>query len=343
MKKLLYSTYTIFGLSAIFAQDPHFSQYDMTPGMLNPAMAGANHDIQAFTAYRNQWNSVGYAFQTMYASADVRLIPNKRIPKGFWGLGIQFMNDVAGGARMTNNNLALNLAYHIILSPGHTLGLGVNSGVGFNSISGTNGRWASQYDGVQYNMLIPSGEQFNAATYSIFDLGAGLLYTYRKNEMYMTKNDSRLLNIGFSAYHLNRPQHSFVDRDVAKLPIRFVGFASMVYGISESRLTVEPGAYVQNQGRAFDVYAGSMVKYALQDQSTRTTAYEASAAGLGLYYRNFDALVARMSYEHFGFRLSMAYDFNISSLARASRGFGGFEIALRWTVDDPYTEKRIRK
>lgn len=343
MKKRLLAAYTIFGFSALFAQDPHFSQNEFVPGVINPALVGANHDIQAYTSYRNQWNSVGYAFQTMYASADVRIIPDKRIPKGYWGLGIMFMNDVAGGARMTNNNLALNLAYHILLKEGHTFGLGVNTGVGFNSISGTNGRWASQYDGVQYNMLIPSGEQFNAATYSIFDVGAGLLYTYKKKEMYMTKNDARRLNIGLSAYHLNRPQHSFVDRDVAKLPIRFVAFASLVYGISESRLTVEPAAYVQNQGRAFDVYAGSMVKYALQDQSTRTTAYESSAVGLGLFYRNFDAVSTRMSYEHFGFRLSFAYDFNISSLARASRGLGGFEIGLRWTVDDPYTEKRIKK
>jgi hypothetical protein len=159
----------------------------------------------------------------------------------------------------------------------------------------------------------------------------------------MTKNDSRQLNIGVSAYHLNRPQHSFIDRDVAKLPIRFVGFANMVYGIDDTRLVVEPGVYYQQQGRARDILAGSMVKYVLRDQSARTTAYEASMVGLGLFYRNFDALVARMSYEQFGFKLSLGYDFNISSLARASRGFGGFEIGLRWTLDDPFTATRIKK
>lgn len=343
MKKFLFSVFALTGFTAILAQDPHFSQNDFVPAFINPALVGANHDIQANSAYRNQWNSFGEAFQTTYLSAEMRVIPNKRIPKGYWGLGVVFTNDVAGSARMTNSAVGLNAAYHILLQEGHTFGLGVNSGFAFNSISGSNGRWASQFDGVEYNMLIPSGEQFNAATYSVFDIGAGLLYTYKKKEMYMTKNDSRQINIGASAYHLNRPQHSFVDRDVAKLPMRFVGFVQMVYGLNDTRLVLEPGAYYMQQGRARDILVGSMVKYIIQDQSARTTAYDASAVGLGLFYRNFDALVARMSYEQFGFKLSLGYDFNISSLARASRGFGGFEIGLRWHIDDPYTPTRIKK
>lgn len=343
MKKLLFSIYAMLGTTCLFAQDPHFSQYDLTPSMISPALAGANHDIQANTAYRNQWNSVGYAFQTTYMSAEVRIIPDKRIPKGYWGMGIAFLNDAAGSARMTQNALGLNFAYHILLQEGHTFGLGLNTGVAFNSISGTNGRWASQFDGVEYNMIIPSGEQFSAVTYSVFDVGAGLLYTFNKKEAYMTKNDSRRVNAGISAYHLNRPQHSFIDRDVAKLPIRYVGFFNMVYGLDNTKLVVEPGVYYQQQGKARDILAGSMLKYVLKDQSARTTAYEASMIGLGLFYRNFDALVARMSYEQFGFKLSLGYDFNISSLARASRGFGGFEIGLRWTLDDPFTATRIKK
>jgi type IX secretion system PorP/SprF family membrane protein len=343
MKKLLLSLgFTgLVGLS--FAQDPHFSQPEMAPSMLNPALAGANYDIQANVAYRNQWNSVGYAFQTMYASADMRIVSDKRQPKGYFGLGIAFMNDVAGGARLTNNEIKLNLAYHIILDKGHTLGLGVNSGFGFHSISGTNGRWASQFDGVQYNMLTPSGESFQAANFSFFDLGAGLLYSFKKKEYYMTKNDSRQVNIGFSAYHVTRPQHSFVDKSVARLPMRFVGFANVSYGLDNTNLLIEPGVYYMQQGKARDILVGSDVRYVLRDKSQRTTAYQISTFGLGLYYRNFDALFIRGSYEYFGFKISLGYDFNISSLATASRGLGGFELALRWTIDDPFVETRIKK
>jgi type IX secretion system PorP/SprF family membrane protein len=343
MKNFFASIYISLGITCLFAQDPHFSQNEMIPALMNPALVGANHDIQANSAYRNQWNSVGEPFKTTYLSAELRVYPNKRIPKGFWGLGVVFMNDVGGSARITNNNLGLNFAYHLLLQPGHTLGLGINTAVGFYSISGTNGRWASQFDGVQYNMLIPSGEAFNAANFSFFDLGAGLLYTFRKKEMYLTKNDSRQINIGASAYHINRPQQSFVDRDVARLPIRLVGFANMIYGIDNTRIVVEPGVYYQQQGKARDLLVGSMVKYVVQNESIRTTAFTSSAVGMGVFYRNLDAVVARLSYENFGFKLSLGYDFNISSLVRASGGFGGFEIGLRWLIDDPYTPTRIKK
>jgi len=343
MKKSLFA-FIFCGLVAVSrAQDPHFSQMEMVPSALNPALVGANFDLQANVAYRNQWNSVGYAYQTTSGSVDLRLVSDKRNPRGYFGFGLAFMNDVAGGARITNNNLALNVAYHVILEKGHTLGLGVNSGFGFNSVSGTNGRWASQFDGVQYNMLLPSGEFFQAENYSFFDLGAGLLYSFNKKEYYMTKNDSRRVNIGFSAYHLTRPQHSFVDKSVARLPMRFVGFANVSYGVDNTNLLIEPGVYYQQQGKARDILVGTDVRYVLRDKSQRTTAYSVSTFGLGLFYRNFDAMIARMSYEVYGFKVSLGYDFNISSLSSASRGLGGFEIALRWTLDDPFVETRIRK
>jgi len=97
------------------------------------------------------------------------------------------------------------------------------------------------------------------------------------------------------------------------------------------------------QGKARDILLGSDVRYILKDKSQRTTAFNVQTFGMGLFYRNFDALFVRASYEHYGFKLSLGYDFNISTLATASRGLGGFELALRWTIDDPFVETRIKK
>lgn len=342
MKKTLLFTLLNLSVAFAFGQDPHFSQMDLVPGALNPALAGANYDAQVHSLYRNQWNSVGYAFQTTTIAADLRLVSNQRNPSGYFGIGVNFMNDVAGGARLTNNTLGINFAYHLRLEKNHYLGLGTNFGFGFNSISGTNGRWASQFDGVEYNMLIPSGENFQAATYSVFDIGAGMLYTYKKREVYMTKNDTRHVNIGFSAYHLTRPQHSFVDEAVARMPIRFAGFVKVAYGLDNSNLILEPGVYYNHQGRTRDLLIGSDLRYILQDKSKRTNHFEISTVGFGVYYRALDALIARMSYEYSGFRASIAYDFNVSPLARSSKTFGGFEIGLSWIIDD-LIDDRLKK
>src|SRR5690606_40982666 len=55
------------------AQDIHFSQMGYSPLTLNPALAGANYDLQVNVNYRNQWNSVAVPFQTIGASVDTRL------------------------------------------------------------------------------------------------------------------------------------------------------------------------------------------------------------------------------------------------------------------------------
>ena len=342
MKKIICCSLIFLCLSSAYGQDPHFSQMDLVPGNLNPALAGANYDAQVHSLYRNQWNSVGYAFQTTTVAADLRLVTDRRNPRGYFGIGVNFMNDVAGSARMTNNALGVNFAYHLRLENNHYLGLGTNFGFAYSSVSGTNGRWASQFDGVEYNMLIPSGENFQAATYSTFDIGAGMVYTYKKREVYMTKNDTRHVNIGFAAYHLNRPQHSFIDQSVARMPIRFAGFVKVAYGIDNSNLIVEPGLYYNHQGRTRDLLIGSDLRYILQDKSQRTNHSQISTLGFGVYYRALDALVARMSYEYSGFRASIAYDFNISPLSRSSKTFGGFEIGLSWIIDN-LIDDRLKK
>ena len=66
----------IVGLSAlnfVSAQDIHFSQMGYSPLTLNPALAGANYDLQVNANYRSQWNSVAEPFQTVAVSADTRL------------------------------------------------------------------------------------------------------------------------------------------------------------------------------------------------------------------------------------------------------------------------------
>lgn len=72
------------------AQDVHFSGMDFSPLTLNPAMAGANYDLQANVNYRTQWNTVATPFQTMAASADMRLNANKRNSSGHLAAGVNY-------------------------------------------------------------------------------------------------------------------------------------------------------------------------------------------------------------------------------------------------------------
>lgn len=89
MNKLLLTFSVIwFFIFSVDAQDVHFSNMEQSPLTLNPALAGANHDIQAIINYRTQWNTVGAPFQTIAASADMRLNSNKRSKNGHLAVGL---------------------------------------------------------------------------------------------------------------------------------------------------------------------------------------------------------------------------------------------------------------
>ncbi|MCO5259826.1 MAG: PorP/SprF family type IX secretion system membrane protein [Crocinitomicaceae bacterium] len=328
------------------AQDIHFSQMSYSPLTLNPGLAGANYDLTTTLSFRSQWNSVAEPFQTVAFSVDSRLnAKKKRNKKAHFAAGINFFNDRAGEAKVITNNANLHLSTHIILDYGHTLGLGLYGGWLQRTLNPNGGRWANQYDGMQYNEQFSSGETFNTLSFSNFDTGAGLVYTfYNGRESRIAANDSKMINIGFAAYHLNRPGYSFVDKKQERLYMRFSAFANASFGIRNTHVLVEPGVYFHNQGNARELFFGMYWKYILKGESHITNFVQQTMVGVGLFCRNQDALVIKAMFEWNGIGIGFAYDFNLfNSMVKMSKSRGGIEVALRWVVPDLYkSSSRIK-
>src|SRR5690554_4234681 len=111
-----------FSITNAKSQDIHFSQMAMSPLTLNPALTGAVYDFQANVNYRNQWLTVGEAYQTISASADTKLNFNyKHNKKAYFAVGVDFYHDRAGLVTVASNNFNLHLATHIVLTEHSTL------------------------------------------------------------------------------------------------------------------------------------------------------------------------------------------------------------------------------
>lgn len=337
MNRLILVVALIFPV-VLSAQDIHFSQMGYSPLTLNPALAGANFDVQVNLNYRNQWNSVAVPFQTVGASADMRLnARNKRQKKAFVALGVNFFNDMSGESRITTNNANLHFATHVKMGDGHTLGAGLYGGWAQRSIDISSGKWASQYNGTKYDPTSNSGESFSSAAFSLFDVGAGLLYTYKSTESRIAENDIKMLNVGFAAYHLNRPGYSFVSQPTERQYIRFSAFVNGHFGIPRSKIIMEPGVYFHQQGNAREIMFGTYARYIVKGESRITSFVQGTTVALGLFCRNKDALIAKAHVEWNGVSLGFAYDFNLfSSLLSMSRSRGGIEVALRWVLPEMY-------
>jgi type IX secretion system PorP/SprF family membrane protein len=326
----------ILGIKNVHGQDVHFSQMEFSPLTLNPALAGANSPMQGIVNYRSQWKSVATPYKTLAASFDARLNEKKRDKKGIIAAGLNFFNDQSGDLKVVSNNVNINVAYHLMLNRNSTLGLGIYTGFGQRSINPNAGRWGSQYNGTSYDPTINVNiaDALGSSSFTYLDAGTGLLYTYKRNQGYMTQNNQLAFNAGFAAYHVNRPGYSFVDQNAQKLYMRYSGFVKAIIGIQNTRGSFLPGFYFQRQGTAMEIFYGTYYKYQLNEGSMATGFTRPMAFYIGLYNRFKDALVGKVMMEYDQYSVGFAYDINISSLKTVSNAKGGFELFLRFNMGD---------
>jgi len=88
----------VFGTQNSWAQDTRFSQFNSTPLLINPGLAGmGNGYSRANLNYRSQWSSIQNSFTTAAVSLDFPIFSEKmNWKKGYLGTGLAFYTDKAG-------------------------------------------------------------------------------------------------------------------------------------------------------------------------------------------------------------------------------------------------------
>jgi type IX secretion system PorP/SprF family membrane protein len=337
MRKIITTTAICIVMAqlTVRAQDIHFSQFYMSPLTMNPALAGAEHDLNAGLNYKNQWQSVAAPYKTMGATFDIRLTKS-RDTRGFLAGGINFFSDKAGDAQMGTTNGALSLAYHLYTGKYSTIGTGIQFGFGQRSINYSALQWGDQYDGMAYNPALSSGEAANNSM-SYLDGSAGIDWNYdnMSGAIDVTDNHDQKANIGIAVFHINQPSYSFYGTG-EKLYMKYVLHGNGLFSIINTNLAIRPGFMVAIQGGAYEVYLGTMMRFKLKQASKYTGIFKNSALSIGGYYRAQDAFVASMLLEYSHYAIGVSYDINTSGLTPASSGRGGMEIALRYVLPNPF-------
>ena len=150
MKKLITITsFLLIGI-AIQAQDFVFSQFQMSPLNLNPALTGTNCGDQLILNYRSQWQNIldSAGFKTLSLSYDRPI----RMKNGdIIGVGAKFTNDVAGSFDFTKRQASLLFSYqkriHENGNSEHFLIGGFEGGLAEQSIDFSKLRFGTQHNG----------------------------------------------------------------------------------------------------------------------------------------------------------------------------------------------------
>ncbi|OFY85902.1 MAG: hypothetical protein A3F72_08190 [Bacteroidetes bacterium RIFCSPLOWO2_12_FULL_35_15] len=323
----------------VIAQDIHFSQFDETPLQVNPANAGVHHDIRIITNYKNQWQSVGSPYKTFALSAEVKLLKKK---KQKLGLGIDFFNDKAGDSQMGTNQANLSLSGIIPINAKSLLSGGLMCGFAQRSMTSGKLSWGNQYNGMDYDANLPTGETSSVSNYTFLDLGAGIQYSYGTNEMYISANNARKINIGVSVFHPHQPAYSYYGDKSEKLHMKLVFHGDAAIGIKNTNLILKPSYIIFLQGATKEITPGMTFQYVLQEGSKYTGNKKPAAFSLGTYYRAKDAFIARAKFEYSNYALGFSYDINLSKLKTVTSARGGFEISLRFIAPGAFGKGNSR-
>ncbi len=319
------------------AQDFHFSQFDETPVQLNPSNTGVHHEIQAIANYKNQWASISSPYKTFALSFDTRLLRKK---KNHMGFGFDFLNDKAGDAAVATNQFNVSLSAIIPISRKSIFSGGLMFGYSQHTINTGALTWGNQYNGMAYESSLASGEPVTAGSFGYADLGAGINYSYGTDEMYISSNDARKINIGFSVFHPHQPIYSFYGDASEKLYTKFVFNGNAAIGMKGTNLVLKPSYIVFVQGPTKEITPGMMFQYILQSGSKYTDNKKPAAFSIGGYYRLKDALIAVVKFEYANYEIGFSYDINLSQLKTVTTTRGGFEISLRFVAPSAFKKPR---
>lgn len=326
MRKTFAAFLLVCASGSVLAQDPHFSQFHQAPLFHNPALAGSERQTRILLNYRDQWRSVGVPFTTTMASVDGVLARGKNTA-GVLAAGLNLFHDRA----MSHVQANASVAYHTPISSNSSLGAGLQFGYAQRSLNTNNLQWGSQFDGSAYNPSLPGGLPLISERRGFADLGAGLVWQYRRGEKYMTGNDQRQVTAGLAVFHPHRPDQSFFQTK-DRLATRTVLYADALFGLSNTDLALCPTVLFASQGPLTETTAGLRLRKVFERQSTHTGFLKGKAASIGTAFRLRDAIIPSVSLELGPLDIGLSYDINISSLNTASRSRGGMEASVRYMI-----------
>ncbi|MFN8285637.1 MAG: PorP/SprF family type IX secretion system membrane protein [Chitinophagales bacterium] len=316
--------------SIMKAQDIHFSQYNSSPLLLSPAMAGMNAgDYRVYANFRTQWMTVSNSntYRTFAGGADMAVGKVTRY-NSFAGFGISFFADQSGAVRLNTNHVDLSFAYHFMLNRKGSMQLsaGLQGSFNYKSFDPSRATFDSQYD-FNTGQADPNstGENFGRNKVVYGDAGFGLLYSA------LTRNETNIY-FGVAVNHVNQPKVSFypngLDGNVAGrermyMKVTLHGGASIPVG---KRLFIMPNYMVLVQGPAYEFNVGCNFKTVVGNPTLSKTAVH-----FGMQYRGlYDAVIFNTRVDIKGFSCGLSYDVNISKLMPASKTIGAPEIALTY-------------
>ncbi len=329
--------YTLVLLPKVLgAQDPFFTQVAFLPMHLNPALSGNEGGIRAGAAYRTQWKALGVPFSTRCVSFDAGLgksekkgRPDNSPAKGL-GIGAFFLNDRGGDPEFTTNQFNASLAYKLQAGAASYFSVGLNTGFDQRSVDVANGQWASQYNGIQFDPGLASGEAFGNDRVGTLHTGAGVSFGWMQNKGSVRSPRHLGIEGGIAAFQLGSVEVIRSPTLQYGFPVRYIAHISARVDIGNDGFGIDPMLYYLQQGPFQMLMSGCYFRYAIIEGNDFASNAQRLDAAVGIFLRNTNALAVSTKLNWGSYGLAISYDMGIGPITNKMPHLGAFELALLW-------------
>lgn len=291
------------------AQFIPYSQFQATPLLTNPGLAGISDHVQVTFQYRQ---SKASDYEIPSISLLYPLLGKSRQHKRYGGFGVTVVNQSAGPVNLFKTTGVLGGYAHVLhLSRLHHISLGIQGGVVNKRIDATKVTTDSQYSQGGFDPSLPHGEDLaNAAvTRPVFNAGAVWYITNRHQE--------QKAFLGASFYNMNRPSYDLLSSGGSREEFNYV-ISGEAEVWKQGAISLSPSfRYILSKTSSL-ANAGLSLQYALAHHQK---------IGTGAWYKTNKAIVSNISYDHGRYFISAAYEFSTTTNLEVNLN-NAFEIAL---------------
>jgi len=219
MRKIVAILIISFCSSAFcWAQDYSFSNHNIVPFSLNPAMAGNANAFRLGLNYRRQWPDLGNHYHTVRASYD------QNIFKQMSSIGVAYSYDNMGGGIYQTNEFGLVYSHAFRLQEEVFVRLGLQVALFANYLNWNNLTFEDQYDPRTGQIIGGSIESFEANSRMFPDFSAGGCFVIENK-----------FSIGVSVCHIAEPNNGFDKLENNTLSRKFVAHANYTFDMERDR------------------------------------------------------------------------------------------------------------
>lgn len=296
-----------------YGQDPHFSQFFISPQSINPANTGNSEGAwRLLSNYRQQWLNTGTRFNSFSLNTDVKLLGLAE-EENTLALGLSFLSDRTMNGAFSNTYTSGSLAYHLQLNAFHRLGMGIQTTYGTRNLDFNQLTFGEQFLAGEFDISLPNGENALTSLKPFLSTSAGLVYTFKTDQLDMS--------LGTALFHFNKPIQSFTNDSDQTLPVKQSANLSATYTSPDQRGYHLSGIY-QKQGNQlyFSIGGATGIQMARGESNKMLWA--------GIWYRNNDVIYPYLGIIQGNFQLGLSYDISISKQVQANLIPTSFEFSL---------------